>query len=409
MKQTGLYTAEILLPQTQDMTNWAVIACDQFTGEPEYWQQLEQQTKGSLTALDLVLPEAYLNDDADNRIAKINANMRAYVEKGVFRTLEEGFVLTVRKTPYVERRIGLIGKIDLEKYEYSQKSDALIRSTEGTVEERIPPRLKIRKDAELEFPHVMMLFDDENREITEPLYQNRDKLEKLYDFSLNMNGGSVQGYFVKDTKPVLEKFAKLLDEQRLVKKYGKKDEFAFAVGDGNHSLATAKTHWNVIKQNLSESQKQNHPARFALVELVNVYDEGIYFEPIYRYVKGVDKAKFIEGLNKKDCGKIRIFDGEKYSDQSGENSLPDGIRQTDAYIKDYIQQFGGEVDYIHGVSNLEKLVKNSDDAVGILFEKMDKSQLFRYVSEKGALPRKTFSMGEGVEKRYYLEGRRIRT
>ncbi|MBQ3597288.1 MAG: DUF1015 domain-containing protein [Clostridia bacterium] len=390
------------------MTKWAVIACDQFTGEPEYWEEVKKQTQGSLTTLDLVLPEVYLNDDAQKRIEIINQNIKDYIEKGVFNTLEEGFVLTVRSTPYVDRRIGLIGKIDLEEYEYSQKSNALIRSTEGTVEERIPPRLKIRKDAELEFPHVMMLFDDENREITEKLYENRQSLQKLYDFTLNMNGGKIEGYLVTDVQPILEKFSSLLSSDRLTKKYGKNDEFAFAVGDGNHSLATAKTHWNILKQNLTEDQKQNHPARYALVELVNIYDEGIYFEPIYRYVKGVDKQKFLDGLYKLDCGNIRTFDLKGYTDKKGESSLPDGIRAVDGYIKEYLLANGGEVDYIHGVSNLEKLVKSTDDAVGILFEKMNKSDLFKYVSEKGALPRKTFSMGEGVEKRYYLEGRRIK-
>lgn len=408
MKKTGLYPAKIMLPKTADMTKWAVIACDQFTGEPEYWEEVKKQTQGSLTTLDLVLPEVYLNDDAQKRIEIINQNIKDYIEKGVFNTLEEGFVLTVRSTPYVDRRIGLIGKIDLEEYEYSQKSNALIRSTEGTVEERIPPRLKIRKDAELEFPHVMMLFDDENREITEKLYENRQSLQKLYDFTLNMNGGKIEGYLVTDVQPILEKFSSLLSSDRLTKKYGKNDEFAFAVGDGNHSLATAKTHWNILKQNLTEDQKQNHPARYALVELVNIYDEGIYFEPIYRYVKGVDKQKFLDGLYKLDCGNIRTFDLKGYTDKKGESSLPDGIRAVDGYIKEYLLANGGEVDYIHGVSNLEKLVKSTDDAVGILFEKMNKSDLFKYVSEKGALPRKTFSMGEGVEKRYYLEGRRIK-
>ena len=408
MKKTGLYPAKIMLPKTADMTKWAVIACDQFTGEPEYWEEVKKQTQGSLTTLDLVLPEVYLNDDAEKRIEIINKNIKDYIEKGVFNTLEEGFVLTVRSTPYVDRRIGLIGKIDLEEYEYSQKSNALIRSTEGTVEERIPPRLKIRKDAELEFPHVMMLFDDENREITEKLYENRQSLQKLYDFTLNMNGGKIEGYLVTDVQPILEKFSSLLSSDRLTKKYGKNDEFAFAVGDGNHSLATAKTHWNILKQNLTEDQKQNHPARYALVELVNIYDEGIYFEPIYRYVKGVDKQKFLDGLYKLDCGNIRTFDAKGYTDKKGESSLPDGIRAVDGYIKEYLLANGGEVDYIHGVSNLEKLVKSTDDAVGILFEKMNKSDLFKYVSEKGALPRKTFSMGEGVEKRYYLEGRRIK-
>ena len=408
IKQTGLNSAKILLPKKVDMTSWSVIACDQFTGEPEYWQQLSEQVKGKKTTLDMVLPEAYLNDDADGRIAKINQNIIKYLDDGIFQEYPDGFILTIRSTPYVQRRIGLVGAIDLEKYEYSKKSSALIRSTEGTVEERIPPRLKIRKDAGVEFPHVMVLFDDENREITEQLYREKSNYEKVYDFDLNMNGGHIEGYFIPDTAQLREKFSKLLDKDRLIKKYGVEDNFAFAVGDGNHSLATAKAHWNNVKQGLTDEQQQNHPARFALVEFVNIYDEGIYFEPIFRFVKGVDKDKFVKELGAVDCGNIRVFDGKEYKTQVGKASLPEGIKATDDFIKAYIDANGGEVDYIHGESNLEKLVTSNSDSVGIYFEKMDKSELFKYVSKNGALPRKTFSMGEGIEKRYYLEGRKIK-
>ena len=408
MKKTGLESAKILLPKNVDMSAWSVVACDQFTGEPEYWAQVREQTLGKKTTLDLVLPEVYLNDNPDERIQKINANINDYINQGVFEEMDNGFILTIRSTPYVERRIGLVGAIDLEEYQYSKKSNALIRSTEGTVEERIPPRLKIRKDAPVEFPHVMVLFDDEKRQITEPLYENRRDFEKVYDFDLNMNGGHVEGYFIPDDGNLKKKFAELLDAQRLIDKYGKEDNFPFAVGDGNHSLATAKAHWNNVKQTLNDEQKLTHPARFALVEFVNIYDEGIYFEPIFRFIKGVDKVKFIKGLKDVDCGKVRIFDGKEFVNQDGKASLPEGITATDEYIAKYIESNGGEVDYIHGESNLEKLVCQTPDSVGIYFEKMDKADLFRYVSAKGALPRKTFSMGEGIEKRYYLEGRKIR-
>ncbi len=407
MNYLGLKQAKILLPNTTDFTSWACIACDQFTSEKEYWDELEHWVRGKKTTLDLVLPEIYLNNNARARIAKINQNIKSYLNDGVFKELEPGFILTVRKTPYVPRRIGLVGMIDLDEYEFSQKSSALIRATEGTIEERIPPRLKIRKDADVEFPHVMVLFDDEERVITEKLYENRAQLEKLYDFDLNMGGGHIEGYFVPDYNSVLEGFSKLLDEDRLIKKYGTADKFAFAVGDGNHSLATAKTHWNNIKANLSEEERLAHPARFALVELVNIYDEGIYFEPIFRYVLGVDKEKFLKGLSEVDGGEMRIYVDDRLDYVAGDNQLPEGIRAVDKYIKEYIDKNGGEVDYVHGESNLFKLVDSRSDAVGILFEKLDKSDLFKYVSKNGAFPRKTFSMGEGVEKRYYLEGRRI--
>ncbi len=407
MEKKVIFADNILLPNTEDFSSWACIACDQFTSEPEYWQRLTSQVNGKRTTLDLVLPEIFLDDTADTRIKKINQNIKNYLSDGAFKSLKSGAILTIRKTPFVEKRIGLVVAIDLEEYEYSKKSSALIRATEGTIEERIPPRLKIRKDADVEFPHVMVLFDDENREITEKLYENRDNYEKVYDFELNMGGGHIEGYFIEDTQSIINKFYDLLDSERLIAKYGKDDKFLFAVGDGNHSLATAKTHWNKVKIDLNESERLYHPARYALVELVNVYDEGIYFEPIHRYVYGVNRDNFIKGLKEVDGGKIRIYNGQNIKEYNGENDLPTGISSIDSYIKDYISQNGGNVDYVHGDDNLKKLVDAREDTVGILFEKLDKADLFRYVSKNGAFPRKTFSMGEGVEKRYYLEGRRI--
>lgn len=406
MRETGLKATNILIPNVEDYSAWACIACDQFTSEKEYWDKLKEVVGDKKSTLNLTLPEIYLEDDVDNRIKKINANIKEYLSGGVFKTLEKGFVLTVRSTPFVKRRIGLVGAVDLEKYEYAKNSDSLVRATEGTIEERIPPRLKIRKDADVEFPHVMVLFDDEKREITEKLYENRASLKKLYDFELNMGGGHIEGYFVPEDD-IEEKFSALLDAERLVAKYGREDKFAFAVGDGNHSLATAKTHWNNVKKTLNEEQKQTHPARCALVEYVNVYDEGIYFEPIFRYVFGVDKEKFLKSFEGVDGGKMRVYADKKIENRNGQNGLPNGIRAVDEFIKQYIEENGGGVDYVHGESNLFKLVDERDDAVGILFEKLDKGELFKYVSKNGAFPRKTFSMGEGVEKRYYLEGRRI--
>lgn len=403
----GIIAPQILLPKVDDLSAWACIACDQFTSEKEYWDKLSAKVKGKKTTLDLTLPEIYLNDNPEERIKIINSNIKKYLSDGVFESLKKGFVLTVRKTPYVERRIGLVGAVDLENYDFTAKNSALIRATEGTIEERIPPRLKIRKDADVEFPHVMVLFDDEKREITEPLYANRNSFKKLYDFELNMGGGHIEGYFIEDYQAVLEKFGGLLDGQRLTKKYGRADKLLFAVGDGNHSLATAKAHWNNVKLTLSDSEKQNHPARYALVEFVNIYDEGIYFEPIYRFVSGVDTEKFLQKIKQIDGGKIKIYANGKTIVNNGVNELPEGIKAVDGFIKQYLSKNAGEVDYVHGESNLINLVDGADGTVGILFEKLDKSYLFKYVSQIGAFPRKTFSMGEGVEKRYYLEGRKI--
>ena len=326
----------------------------------------------------------------------------------MFRELPRGYVLTVRETPFVKRRIGLIASADLEKYDYKKGVKNLIRATEGTIEERIPPRLKIRENAAVEFPHIMILFDDERREITEKLYERRAEFTKLYDFTLNMGGGRIEGYFVPETENLTEKFAALLDEERLISKYGVSDRLAFAVGDGNHSLATAKAHWDRVKETLTEEERKTHPARFALAEFNNIYDEGIYFEPIYRLVNGVDRVKFIKELKAAAAGHFIITGGEEKTEVKGNAALPAVISAIDGFIKEYIGTYGGAVDYIHGEENLIKLVKADKNAVGIMPDALNKSDLFRYVSKSGSLPRKTFSMGMGVEKRYYLEGKKIR-
>lgn len=401
--KSGITVKEILIPKDIDMSKWACIACDQFTSEEEYWKQLKEYVGEEKSTLNLVYPEIYLERDTEKTIDSINRKMREYVSEGLFNNLGKGMVLTVRKTPFVERRIGIISAVDLEEYDYAVGQKPLVRATEGTITERIPPRLKIRKDAVIEFPHIMVLFDDAKREIAEELYANREKLQKIYDFNLNMGGGSIEGYFISDYQPILDKFLNLLEPSLLVNKYGKEDKFQFAVGDGNHSLATAKAHWENVKKTLSEEERKTHPARYCLAEFVNIYDEGIYFEPIFRLVYNVDRKEFIEGLNKVQ-GNFVCYDGEKESSLASGNTLPESITNVDKYVKEYIEKKGGKVDYIHGEENLKTLVKNDSSAVGILFDKMDKSELFKFVSTRGALPRKTFSMGEGVEKRYYLEG-----
>ncbi len=402
----ALKPANILLPNTSDFTAWATIACDQFTSDINYWNTLKELTKNKLSTLNLVLPEIYLNDNLENRIKSINENIRSYYKNGYFNTLEKGFILTVRSTPFVKKRVGLVATIDLDEYEYSVKSSALIRSTERTIEERIPPRLKIREKAEVEFPHVMVLIDDEKKEILESLYKNRENYQKVYDFDLNMGGGHIEGYFIKDYEEIIEKFGSLLEKERLIKKYSKPDKFLFAVGDGNHSLATAKAHWEKLKDTLSKDELKNHPAKYALCEIVNLYDDGIYFKPIYRFVKGINRQDFISKLKEIDGGIMQIYYGKKEK-LKGKCRLADGIINVDSFIKEYIKNNGGKVDYIHGEKDLFALVDNGQDTVGIMFNTLEKKELFSYVSDKGSFPKKTFSMGEGVEKRYYLEGRRI--
>lgn len=408
MTETGLCSAEILIPIGVDMEKWACVACDQFTSEKEYWDKLSKFVGGAESTLKLTLPEIYLNDRAEDRIKEINANIKNYLDSGVFKTLPRGYVLTVRETPFVKRRIGLIACADLEKYDYKNGVKNLIRATEGTIEERIPPRLKIRENAAVEFPHIMILFDDERREITEKLYEKRKEFIKLYDFTLNMGGGHVEGYFVPETENIAEKFSALLDSDRLIAKYGTCDSLAFAVGDGNHSLATAKAHWNKVKVTLTDKERKTHPARFALAEFNNIYDEGIYFEPIYRFISGVDREKFIKELKSAVSGHYVITDGDKKTEVEGGAALPTVISAIDGFIKEYLAKNGGTVDYVHGEENLIKLVKADKTAIGVMPDTLNKSDLFRYVSKSGSLPRKTFSMGMGVEKRYYLEGKKIR-
>ena len=284
--------------------------------------------------------------------------------------------------------------VDLEAYSYEQKSDALIRATEATITERIPPRLQIRESALFEFPHIMVLYNDPQDTVLGP-YRNAP-LETLYDFDLNMGGGHIRGKFLQDVEPMLNAFGALV-----------RDNLLFMVGDGNHSLATAKAAWEKIKQGLSAEERKAHPARYALCEAVNLYDEGIRFEAIHRIVKNVDAEKFASGLAAKNgkCVCALYVRGKKRPFMLGSDA-PGAIAEADKYIAEYISKFGGEVDYIHGEEDLRRLTEDSS-SVGIALPKMDKADLFPLVKKHGSLPRKTFSMGESEEKRYYIEGRSI--
>jgi len=397
---------KILLPDGVDMSAWATVACDQFTSEKEYWDKLEKFVGTKPSTLKLVLPEVYLKE-YESRIDTINSNMYKYLDSGIFKDEIEDFILVERSTPYQKTRLGLIVAVDLEEYSYEKGKKPRIRATEGTIIERLPPRMKIRENAPLEFPHIMLLIDDKDKTIIEPLFANSQKLEKLYDFELNMGGGHIKGYRVNNSKAVKEKILKLLDKQTLIKKYGRSEEFLFAVGDGNHSLATAKNCWENLKKTLPKEKLENHPARFALVELVNLYDEGLCFEPIHRYIEGIDTEKFVENLptSGKDFGGVMIS-GQK-SPYYVSFDIAVAVKTVDDYITKYISEYGGNVDYVHGENSLKALTEKNKNSVGILLPKMKKETLFLSVMDNGSLPRKTFSMGEAVEKRYYIEGKKI--
>lgn len=399
MKKSGcVYVPEILLPREgTDMGKWAVIACDQHTSDRAYWDELENYVKDAPSTLRLTLPEIYLSGDCSARIRAIADTMKRYREEGVFRKLERGFVLAERKTPYSPVRFGIVLAVDLDAYSYDVNAKAAIKATEATIVERIPPRLKIREGADVEFPHVMLLYNDREDSVLKDLKGALSSLEKLYDFELNMGGGHIRGYFVPRAEEIAARFEALADEDGLV----------FMVGDGNHSLATAKAAWEKIKAGLTEEERQSHPARYALAEAVNLYDDGIRFEAIHRIVTGVDAKKFAAGFPEAAEGDAFLaVQGEKARNPLGKDAAA-AVKLADGYISDYIAENGGEVDYIHGEEEILRLTRERTDSVGILLPKMDKADLFGTVKRHGCLPRKTFSMGESAEKRYYIEGKEI--
>ena len=392
-----LSPADILLAKT-DLTKWSVIACDQFTSEPEYWAETEKTVGDNPSALKIVLPEVYLSDDNSQRINEINRNMKEYLENGVFETLQNTMILTLRTLKNGAVRKGIVGLIDLEDYSYEKGSDALIRATEATVVERIPPRVEIRKDAILEMPHVMLLINDPKKTVVEPLALNVEDYEKLYDFTLMQNAGSVKGYKIPD-----ETVAEINRALETLK--NENDGLLFAVGDGNHSLATAK-----------ECYKNHNGSRYALVEVVNIHDSSLEFEPIYRTVFGADPNALINAFVEAMGGEYEGADAHNYTCVFGDTETKLSLKAKshlavadlqiflDEYIKANPQV---KVDYIHGVENTKK-VAIRENGVGFIFDGMEKSDLFPAVSADGSLPRKTFSMGCADDKRFYLEARKIK-
>jgi len=434
LAELGVHIPQIMLPElSSDLGSWAVVACDQYTSEREYWKKVEEITSGRPSTLNIIYPEVYLEDgDSTKRISDINQNMKKYIDQKVISQLDSCFILVDRKTSHSESRKGLMIALDLECYDYTKGSSALIRATEGTVIERLPPRIKIRQNAPIELPHIMVLIDDAEKTVIEPLFKKTDKLEKLYDFDLMMNGGHIKGYKVSDENDisaVASALSKLAQKDTFCKKYNiacDNDLLLFAVGDGNHSLASAKGHWENVKAGLSVEEQQNHPARYALVELVNVHDDGLVFEPIHRVVFNVDadnllkefKAFYSDNTCVGECACSNMSSGIghtfRYITASGEgsvtidnpvNNLEVGTLQTflDSYIKAHPEV---KIDYIHGEDVVTKLGSQPGN-LGIYLPAMDKTDLFKTVILDGALPRKTFSMGEAEEKRFYLECRKI--
>lgn len=421
-EKLGFYPADILLPKDADMSKWAVVACDQFTSQPEYWQAVEDNVGEAPSALRLILPEAKLNaPDVEDQIKKINASMEQYLAEDVFQNLEHTLLYIERTQSDGKVRHGLIGMVDLEQYDFTPGSGALIRATEGTVLERIPPRVKVRKDAPIELPHVMLLIDDPNGTVIEPLTAENSNMEPVYDFSLQQGGGHLKGWKLteKQMDSVADALFGLCTEEVTEKKYSLKHAapLLFAVGDGNHSLATAKQCYENLKQVTPESNWPSLPARYALVEVVNNHDEALQFEPIHRVMFGVEPEQVLTALKEFYPG-AHEGEGEghtiayTYEGHSGFITIPHpkvqlAVGSLQAFIDEYLKSHVGEVDYIHGDQITDELGAKPGN-LGFKVPGMGKEQLFKTVMADGVLPRKTFSMGHAQDKRYYVEARKIR-
>lgn len=421
-ESTGFYPADILLPRDADMTKWAVVACDQFTSQPEYWEAVEETVGTAPSALRLILPEVRLNDpDVDAYIGEINETMKRYLDSGVFKTFENTLLYIERTQSDGKVRHGLIGMVDLEQYDFTPGSGALIRATEGTVLERIPPRVRVRKDAPVELPHVMLLIDDPARTVIEPLKENVSGMECVYDFALQQEGGALKGWKLTASQmdSVADALSRLVSNDAMETKYGMKDvpPLLFAVGDGNHSLATAKQCYEDLKKIVPEKEWATLPARYALVEVVNNHDDALQFEPIHRVMFGVDPIAVLDALKAfypgayEGCGEGHVI---SYIHENGQGTitipnprvqLAVGTLQT--FIDAYLKEHTGEVDYIHDDDVTEELGFKPGN-LGFKLPGMKKEQLFKTVMADGVLPRKTFSMGHARDKRYYVEARKIR-
>ncbi len=407
-------STDILLPQGVEMERWAVIACDQFTSDPAYWQRVRATAGDAPSTIHLILPEAELGSANEAQtVRSINASMEQYLKDNVFAVYPDSYVYVERTLADGSVRPGLLGAVDLEGYDYHVGSDSPVRATEKTVLERIPPRQRVRKDAAIELPHVLMLCDDDQKQLIEPIAQIRDTLPLLYDFELMEQGGRIRGWLLqgepaKAFDDRLTAFAASIDE-----KYADLSgaSVLLAVGDGNHSLATAKSCYEALKASNPDTDLSNHPARYSLVELENIHDPSLVFAPIHRIITGVDADKLLADMHEicaEDGYAVEWVIGGKSSVISLDRSRGElAVAVLQEFLDKWLAENAGEIDYIHGDDEVKELAQQ-DNAIGFLLPAMEKHQLFRGVISGGALPRKTFSMGHAREKRYYLEGRKIK-
>lgn len=406
--------ADILMPQNVCLVKWSVIACDQFTSDLAYWNRVRENAGDGPSTIHMILPEAELAVVSEaEAVRKINETMERYLREEVFQLYPASYVYVERTLADGSVRPGLIGAVDLEQYDYHPGSATPIRATEKTVLERIPPRQRVRKDASLEFPHVLMLCDDDRRCLIEPITAQRDSLPLLYDFELMEQGGHIRGWLVDG--PVADAFDVRLAEfcANIPQKYADLAgaPVVLAVGDGNHSLATAKSCYEALKTAHPGEDLSGHPARYSLVELENIHDDSQKFAPIHRILTGVDGEKLLSDLSSV-CApggyEIQWIMGEKSGTLSLDKSRGElAVAVLQEFLDEWLAKNGGGIDYIHGDEEVCALARQ-ENAVGFLLSGMEKHQLFRGVISGGVLPRKTFSMGHAREKRYYLEGRKIR-
>jgi Protein of unknown function (DUF1015) len=437
LEKLGIKIPRILMPgKNIPMDKWAVVACDQYTSELDYWEDVRKYIQDSPSTLNLVYPECFLEEqNPEARIKDINMSMEKYLNDGTLIENEPAFFLVKRNTGSDISRFGLMVALDLEAYDYSKDSKSLIRATEGTIVDRIPPRKKIRINAPVELPHILVLIDDPKKLVIEPLTEKISSLEQVYDFDLMKKGGHITGYKISDPtliEGIISGLESLSDKNRFKNKYTKEDVLLYAMGDGNHSLATAKATWEEIKVNFTGNNLMNEPARWALVELENIYDEGITFEPIHRVLFNVNANNFFNEIENFSSYKFKDYNSIEdimleLKDQKGKEqkigycdsekrgiitvlnpsvTIPAGTIQKiiDSYIQKDKKSY---VDYIHGEDVTMKLGIKENNC-GIFLPVVDKNNFFKTVVMDSAFPRKTFSMGEAHEKRFYIESRRIR-
>ncbi len=422
LAECGIGIPEILIPRKNvALEKWAVVACDQFSSDTGYWENVKTRVGESPSTLKLILPECYL-EDSESRVTEINRTMKAYLEEGILHSQGEGFIYLERSTPWALKRAGLMVALDLEAYSYEAGAECQIRPTEGTVLERLPVRAKIRENAVLDLPHILVLLNDPGNRVFGALEKRKNLFEKVYDFDLADEAGHLTGSLVSDADTLSELAS-------IFKSLKDSSDFLFAVGDGNHSLGAAKQLWNKIK---AETGNMDHPARYALVELENIHDSGVNFHPIHRVLFECSTGDFrkdllaypgtsltpaadwesmeeeVENLNGKGKFALGVISAEEISVLVMED--PSAFLVSEAFHKflDPWMKKGlyRDIDYIHGDDVLKALSFKSGN-IGFYLPPVNKNTFFEFISQRGPMPRKTFSIGEAAEKRYYLESRKL--